>query len=826
MDEKPEQPTNSAPSGINRRRFIAAVGATAATSAAFLRELAEGQNTGPLYQDSFGNISPVSSDLLALGLIPPPLPLPNQNQQGNQDAEHRHAGSSHPDREKVFLNRGDDVSKYTPPNYIMIMVDQLRAPRWLPPPTGTSPGGQAALDDVLTNIAALRNMSFVFPNYFPAATACTPSRSTLLTGLYTQQTCLFVTQDTTTCEPNLQTGTPVSGVIPTFPNIATVLGQATGANGVPLGYSSYWIGKWHLSDPLQGGSMPGDNGPSDYGFLSASGVNPLSLPFDNSLPSPNGTGNLGTEGYNPSGNYPAMGAQPFGLCMSCGGMGTGACTCPPPHSTHPLYNDAAICDFFINRWIPYVPTGSPYFVAVSFVNPHDITQFPFSYNLIGQPGFTSTAPTNYPTAVYPQPPITGSVGTGSPPSSLYYDTSLPPLLPPVIGQLYPTTGSSLPGWNYADDPSIPANGKPTIQSIYQSTIANRYGTVVTGASTTVAGWSTFLNYYIWMQQCVDVQIGRILTALSNNVVPGGDKAVIIFLSDHGEYGGSHALHAKGGALYDESINVPLYISFPSMRSTPQTATVRFTCSSVDILPFLYGLAQGDDATWRTTSTDMIYYLKNRESILDAIFNYAVGSHPGDENTTAKQRRVSGIANLTNPTTGNPYTSQAGQTAQPYVLHTSDEFGNTVVGYTNVPGHAVGFRTVDLSPQATSTNPDGTLVNGGGMLGIYSLWNGPGQTNPTFPSSATPQREFYDLTGTSRVGNIPNWGQTGNDYSAAAGSLSQVFVTAFGSIKSVELYLSPVPSQIASVYNAALAAYESAQGIGSCRVAALSPLLDG
>ncbi len=83
-----------------------------------------------------------------------------------------------------------------------------------------------------------------------------------------------------------------------------------------------------------------------------------------------------------------------------------------------------------------------------------------------------------------------------------------------------------------------------------------------------------------------------------------ENTVVIFLSDHGDFGGSHSLHTKSGALYDEAINPPLYVSFGSQRATytstdGSTAKLRPSlCSSVDIFPLLLTLAIGDNS-WRT-----------------------------------------------------------------------------------------------------------------------------------------------------------------------------------------------------------------------------------
>ena len=247
-ESKPEpQPT--------RRRFVNAIGAAAA-GAAFLQHFARGQNGEVLYQDSFGNTVPANPELVAMGIFPPPIPqvvAPNAQQEA---AHGRGQGLMSAHREARLEDSQTSTPKvngWTSPNYLMIMVDQLRSQRWLPP------GGQAAINNLLPNISALQSQSMSFTNYFPAATACTPSPSTLLTGLYTQQTCLFETQDSVPCQPSLNLG---------FPNIATVLSQAT------LGYECVWIGKWHLSDPT---GAQTDKVPFDYGFNATSTGGPPSV---------------------------------------------------------------------------------------------------------------------------------------------------------------------------------------------------------------------------------------------------------------------------------------------------------------------------------------------------------------------------------------------------------------------------------------------------------------------------------------------------------------------------------------------------------------------
>ena len=75
------------------------------------------------------------------------------------------------------------------PNILMIMVDQLRVPQyWLSAIPLSGPNQHTALDALTPNIAFLRQNSVQFQNFFIAAQACSPSRATLLNGLYAPQT--------------------------------------------------------------------------------------------------------------------------------------------------------------------------------------------------------------------------------------------------------------------------------------------------------------------------------------------------------------------------------------------------------------------------------------------------------------------------------------------------------------------------------------------------------------------------------------------------------------------------------------------------------------
>lgn len=90
------------------------------------------------------------------------------------------------------MNRRGNNKNYTKghdrrgrPNILVILVDQLRFPQ--------GSFDQATLDQAAPNLAKLRSESVSFDAHYAAATACSPSRSTLLTGLYTHQNAMFLT---------------------------------------------------------------------------------------------------------------------------------------------------------------------------------------------------------------------------------------------------------------------------------------------------------------------------------------------------------------------------------------------------------------------------------------------------------------------------------------------------------------------------------------------------------------------------------------------------------------------------------------------------------
>jgi hypothetical protein len=304
--------------------------------------------------------------------------------------------------------------------------------------------------------------------------------------------------------------------------------------------------------------------------------------------------------------------------------------------------------------------SAPWCATVSLINPHDICSAPAWFQSSPFP------PTGVPTVpVYFSPP------SGSPPS-FYASTPSP--------------------WNYENIQQVP--NKPSAQSWW----ANEWSTEM-GA---VTNWTLYLNQYFWLQNFVDQQVGVVLNALASSAF--ANNTVVMFLSDHGEYGGSHGLRGKGYGVYDESMRVPLYVRFPGQSGS---IAMNQMCSGVDFFGLLCDLVTGGSGQWLLAYPD----LSNRQSIWSFLYN-----------NSAETRVAPAPISL------------------PYVLHTFD--ADTGAG---LKSHIVAMRTkLDVNA--------GQI---GAKLAFYSQW----APCTTYPNATPPDPEFYDYN-PQTTGNTM---ETGNDY---------------------------------------------------------------
>ena len=326
-----------------------------------------------------------------------------------------------------------------------------------------------------------------------------------------------------------------------------------------------------------------------------------------------------------------------------------------------LKMDPSIVDQFTGWFDTHAGTG-PWCTTVSLVNPHDICWWPRHALPDDVPRRFSAAPVNFETA---------------------------------------------------DD--LRRRGKPQLQIDY----LNFMSPLMTGALAysgpeAAAQWARCLDMYLWLQQQVDAQIGRVLDTLATR--PDVDRnTVVVFTSDHGEYAGSHGLRGKGAAVYEEGIRVPLYVRDPFGHLTPTPGGVRNQLtSSADLAPLLMTIGTGGNG-WR--SGGRYAYLADRADVADVAAKDGAGrawiAHATDDmsvedmTTLLKSPIVQKVFGAAGPPTNIP---------------------------TSAPGHVVAVRTADAK------------------FARYSYWR-PGTM--TTDTSRPVERELYDYATPSGAGELDN-----------------------------------------------------------------------
>jgi arylsulfatase A-like enzyme len=160
----------------------------------------------------------------------------------------------------------------------------------------------------------------------------------------------------------------------------------------------------------------------------------------------------------------------------------------------------------------------------------------------------------------------------------------------------PSAIASLPP-NFETPEQLAARRKPLVQRSLQLTSAQAFGEVPFAGPGFEASWLPFLDLYVKLQLEVDRQVGAVMATLARRPKLAANT-IVLFTSDHGEYGSSHGLRGKGAGMYEEAIRVPLIVSDRTGRlgAVPNTVRQQLT-SSVDLAPLLLTLAAGSDS-WR------------------------------------------------------------------------------------------------------------------------------------------------------------------------------------------------------------------------------------
>ncbi len=185
---------------------------------------------------------------------------------------------------------------------------------------------------------------------------------------------------------------------------------------------------------------------------------------------------------------------------------------------------------------PGIAKSQPWYLAVNFVNPHDIMYFDTDDEEMVQ--------------VRGMFPI-----FGVPDTPLYqkqWSTDLPA--------------------SFSDEL---AQHPPAVQR-YKDISDGMYGRIPAERQDM---WHNHVNYYINCMIDVDRHIGTVLDALEESGQV--ENTVIIFTSDHGEMGGAHHLRQKGSVAFREIVNVPFVIVDPKRTGGVRTEAVG---SHLDLVP--------------------------------------------------------------------------------------------------------------------------------------------------------------------------------------------------------------------------------------------------
>lgn len=205
------------------------------------------------------------------------------------------------------------------------------------------------------------------------------------------------------------------------------------------------------------------------------------------------------------------------------------------------------------KWLrnraPVVAREQPWFLAVNFVNPHDVMSYDYGGRRVVAP------PPNLAAAMVVRPPA------DVPLYSKLWDLEAPA-----------TVRDDLAG------------AAPAVRE-YAQAMETMFGPVPDEQS-----WRLGLNFYLNCTRDVDRSIELVLDALDAS--GQADRTVVIFTSDHGEMAGSHGLRQKGNLVYDENFHVPFVISHPDLPGGSRTQALG---SAIDLAPTLLDIA-GADAT--------------------------------------------------------------------------------------------------------------------------------------------------------------------------------------------------------------------------------------
>ena len=471
-------------------------------------------------------------------------------------------------------------TKTQSPNILLLLVDQLRYPRF----SYQGKGLDNSIKDILSFVkqldnedpylahfpgfVKLREYATVLTNHTIAESACIPSRSSIMTGQYGPRTGVTQTD-----------GLFKSGDAQNFPWLKADGFATMGDWFREAGYSTHYFGKWHTSNPpehtLQG-----------FGFDD----------WELSWPEPHGSllNNLGTYRDYQFADLACSFLQARGLGVP--------------------FNRASAEESENHPNSTKTPEIKPFFAVCSFTNPHDIAAYPSLPR--------SLVPSDDPNRFGPggSVPVPAQGTLSAEPTGGSYQVDLNPTnLPQSNATASPTQDENLQTNNKPDcqyDYSIKIGlglaakaglniGKAMAAKLSEESTeeidAEKAFKLAVDATMKVAipfqtqddedaAATGFLQYYAYMISMVDRHILSVLEALESSGLK--DNTVLVFASDHGEYGAAHSkMMEKWHTAYQEVLHVPVLVSSPKINpDLNQPAQIDGLTSHIDLLPTLMGLA--------------------------------------------------------------------------------------------------------------------------------------------------------------------------------------------------------------------------------------------
>jgi choline-sulfatase len=394
-----------------------------------------------------------------------------------------------------------------PPNFLILITDQQRASRHWPDDPGW-------LRELMPNDAELRNTGLSFRNAFCNTAMCSPSRSSLFTGLYPAEHGVNLTLTAADLRPNPRfapavTATmadiirrrqaPPGRVLKGFARGLFRIGESRGHEqelppGLPNlanllragGYNVAYKGKWHLTHPSQDeGGLLGGWGDADerriereYGFA---------------------------DWESPDAGENAK-AEHFGGGNAGEGQGWDE-----------VYTRQ------VERWLSRDGLPEPFCLVVSLVNPHDVLGYPAAYERGGY----------------------------SPDEFRELGVELPPTVTEDLA------------------------GKPAVHALMQMGMTAYMGPLRNRRDQ--LDYVNFYAYLHRIVDEKIGRVLRSLGDASDPGSLRS-RTVVVRCADHGEMGLSHGgLRQKAFNAYEETINVPLVVSnpvlFPTGRETDALASL-------------------------------------------------------------------------------------------------------------------------------------------------------------------------------------------------------------------------------------------------------------